>query len=80
MVRLLLYLSIACITLLSVVLTWHPAQAMPDAMTYAWSYQDLGQSQRVCKQITVHPLQRQIKGDRQPVRISTRIVEARYCQ
>ncbi|MEM8637603.1 MAG: hypothetical protein AAGG51_02115 [Cyanobacteria bacterium P01_G01_bin.54] len=80
MARLLLYLTIACITLLSIVLSWHPAQAAPDTITYAWGFQDLGQSLRVCKQITAHPLQRQIQGDRQPVRVSTRIVDGRYCQ
>lgn len=81
MARLLLYVTLACVMLLAIVLSWHPAQAAaPDTTTYSWGYAGLGNSEMVCQQITAHPLPKRPGLELQPVRISSRVVAAHYCQ
>ncbi|NEO88191.1 MAG: hypothetical protein F6J87_28630 [Spirulina sp. SIO3F2] len=81
MARLLLYVTITCVTTLSIVFSWNPAQATVfDTTTYSWGYAGLGHNEQVCQKITSHPLPKQTGLERQPVRIASHIVDAKYCQ
>ena len=80
MTRLLLYITIACATILGIVLSWQPAQAASDTVVYSWGYDGLGQHEKVCKQITSHPRYKRPGLETQPVRITARIVTPEYCQ
>ncbi|MDB9312303.1 hypothetical protein PN462_04240 [Spirulina sp. CS-785/01] len=79
--RLVFMVLIATMTLFTVLMVT-PVRASQSTApaVYAWSYTGVGAAQRVCKQTVLIPTSRFVDGEREQVKVMTKIVRDRYCQ